>query len=81
MEERKKSTQFGNAMTTGKILIDEIEKQKMYLRRQAKNLEDDYGSEQYESTLTIFLKSFQRLRELQMALFAWEELLDDKEPS
>lgn len=68
-------------MTTGKILIDEIEKQKMYLRRQAKNLEDDYASEQYESTLTIFLKSFQRLRELQMALFAWEELLDGEEPS
>ena len=68
-------------MTTGKILIDEIEKQKMYLRRQAKNLENDYAGEQYESTLTTFLKSFQRLRELQMALFAWEELLDDEEPS
>lgn len=44
-------------MTTGKkILIDEIEKQKMYLRRQAKNLEDDYASKQYETTLTIFPK-------------------------
>lgn len=69
-------------MTTGKILIDKIEKQKMYLRRQAKNLEDNYASEQqYETTLTIFLKSFQRLRDLQMALFAWEELLDDEESS
>ena len=63
-------------MTMSKILMDEIEKQKMDLRRQAKNLERDYTGGQYESTLSDFLKSIQRLRELQMALFAWEELLN-----
>lgn len=45
----------------------------MNLRRQAKNLEKDYTGGQYESMLSDFLKSIQRLRELQMVLFAWEE--------
>lgn len=45
----------------------------MDLRRQAKNPEKDYTGGQYESMLSDFLKSIQRLREWQMVLFAWEE--------
>ena len=66
-------------MTTRKIFIDEIEKQKMDLRRQVKKLEKDYASEQYESTLCIFLQSFQRLRELQTALFCWKKMQGKEE--
>lgn len=37
-----------------KILLEEIQKQKMYLRRQAKNLRSDYASEKRKTTLTVF---------------------------